>query len=134
MKKFIFLIIVIFNLTSCETKFDVEKYEVTKIDVFHIPFSVLAPIQSDESSIRKLKSYQFENASKIKSIKKEIKSLSKSDYSKKFNENNIYLVCDFYTKDSKIFTLMFDKNHIEIEGKTYDNNENLINMLINNDW
>ncbi len=130
MKKLIILIVLIFNLNSCESSFKAEKYEITKIDVFYIPFGVLAPTQSDENSIRKLKSYQLENVSEIENIKKELKSLSKSDYGKKFNENSIYLVCDFFTKDGKAFTLMFDKNHIEIEGKTYDNNERLINSLI----
>ncbi len=130
MKKNIIIILLAFSINSCESGFDIEKYEITKIEVFHIPFGILAPTQSDESSIRKLKGYHINNNSKIENIKTEIKNLSKASFTDKLNDNHIYLVCDFYTKDKKVFTLFFDKNLIQLDGKTYENKEELINLLI----
>lgn len=132
MKKTLIIFLVALCLLSCKQEFDIEKYDITKIEVFYVPFGILTPTQSDEKSIRGIKSYLIEEDSAISNIKNQIKKLSKSE-SETFNKNSIYLLCDFYTKDNKAFTLMFDKNFIDINGKTYDDNESLIDMLIKKD-
>jgi hypothetical protein len=131
MRGIIYIIIVLVTLSSCNQKREIVKKEITKIDVYYIPFGILFPTQSDESSIREIKSYLIKDSLEIENVKNQIKNLVETG-SNKFNKNNIYLLCDFYTKDEKAFTLMFDKNFIDINGKTYDENERLINLLINN--
>lgn len=130
MNKLIVIFLVAFCLQSCKQKFDVGQYNITRIEVYHISFDLLFPTQMEEESVRKIKSYQIDDSSQINNIVRYIKDLSETESGKEFNENQVYLVCDFYTKDEKAFTLMFDKNFIDINGKTYDDNESLINMLI----
>ncbi len=129
MKQVVFIIMALVVLNSCNQKKEISQSEVTKIEVYHIPFELLFPTQSDESSIRKVKSYLIEDNATIENIKKQIANLSSAE-SNKFNENSIYLLCDFYTKDGKAFTLKFDQNYIDIDRSSYDNSERLIGSLI----
>lgn len=128
MKKSILIILLTSLLSSCDSKLYIEKYEITKIEVFHVPFDI-PPLQMNESSIRKIKSYQFQNKSEIKSIIEEMKHLSKTSFFNEINDNNIYLISDFYTKEKKVLSLVFDKNLIELNGRTYKNHETLINYI-----
>jgi hypothetical protein len=130
MKKTLIIFLVTFCLLSCKQDFNVEKYDITKIEVHHISFDLLFPTQMDEESTRNTKSYIISDDKAIDNITEQIKSLSKSKSTIKFNKNQVYLVCDFYSKEGKSFTLMFDKNTIDINGKSYDENESLINSLI----
>lgn len=128
MKYVVFIIIALIVLNSCNQKKEISQSEVTKIEVYHIPFELLFPTQSNESSIRKVKNYSIVDNATIKEIKMQIANLSSSKWNK-FNENNIYLLCDFYTKDGRTFTLKFDKNYIDIDGSSYHNNVSLISIL-----
>lgn len=130
MNRLIVIFLVTFCLLSCKQEFDVGQYDITKIEVYHISFDLLFPTQMEEESARKTKSYQIDDSSQIDNIVGYIEDLSATKSGKEFNKNQVYLVCDFYTKDDKAFTLMFDKNFIDINGKTYDDNESLIDMLI----
>ena len=129
MKRIVYIIMVLVALNSCNQKKEINQSEITKIDVYHIPFELLFPTQSDESSIRKVESYIIEDNVMIAKIKNQITNLSNAE-SNKFNKSNVYLLCDFYTKDEIAFTLMFDKNYIDVDGSSYNHNELLIDMLI----
>ncbi|WP_271768738.1 hypothetical protein [Aquimarina algiphila] len=133
MNRLIVILLVAFCLLSCKQEFDIEKYDIARIEVYHISFELLFPTQMVEESVRETKSYQIDNSSKIDNIVEQIKSSSRVKSGAGFNKNQVYLVCDFYTKKDKAFTLMFDKNFIDLNGKTYENNELLINTLIKKD-
>ena len=129
MNRLIVIFLVALCLLSCKQEFDIEKYDIVRIEAYHISFELLFPTQMVEESVRETQSYQIDNSAKMDNIIEQIKSLSRVESGKEFNKNQVYLVCDFYTKEDKAFTLMFDKNFIDINGKTYDNNEQLISML-----
>lgn len=128
MKRLFILTIICLSLVSCEKRKNIEDYDISKIEVFYVSFGVLTPTPLDEQSIREVKSYFIEDITTIDSIKSEIKNLIKLE--KKQFVNNIYLICDFYSNDDKVYTLMFDKGTINIDGIEYKENEKLINLLI----
>lgn len=130
--KLIIIYIISFCLFSCKQKFDIDKHEITKIEVHYIPFDIMFPVSNatNEESIRGVKSYQIDDTLKIDNIVNQIKGLLQVKSGRKFNKDYIYLICDFYTKEGKAFTLMYDQRIVDIDGKLYENNDYLIRMLI----
>ena len=120
----------LFSVISCQVKPKIEKYNITHIHVFYTPFDISFPIGSTEEDARLVAKIELTDTLKIKQIKEEILNLSNSSILDDFYANNVYLVCDFFSKDKKVFSLIFDKNTIKINGKLYKNNTKLINSLI----
>lgn len=133
MKKFLIMLFTVFALIGCNSKLEVQKFNITKIEVFYIPFSITPPTQSDELSLREIPSFIISDSEMITAIKNEIQDLSKSGFNKKINRNSIFLACDFYEKDSLVFSLLYDKNIINIKNNDYAENETLIDLLVKND-
>ena len=123
----------VFTLIGCNSKLEIEKFNITKIEVFYVPFGITPPSQSDELSLRKIPSFIISDSEMIGAIKNEIQDLSKSKFGKKMNKNSIFLACDFYEKDTVVFSLLYDKNVININSKDYSENETLIHLLVKND-
>lgn len=132
MKKSIIVVFVVLLFIGCGSNLSVEKYSITKIEVFYIPFDVLSPVQSDEQPLRKIPSFMISDAHEIDEIMAQVKNLKNSGFNKKLNRNHLYLACDFYEKEGKAFSLLYDKNIINIQGDDYGENKNLIEFLIKN--
>lgn len=130
LKYILILTVPFFSVISCQVKPKIEKYNITRIHVFYTPFSISFPIGSTEDDARLVSKVELTDTLRIKQIKEEILNLSSSSMLDDFYANNVYLVCDFFSKDKKVFSLIFDKNTIKINGKLYKNNTKLINSLI----
>jgi len=89
MNKLIVIFLVTFCFLSCKQEFDIEKYDIVKVEVYHIPFELLFPTQTEEESVRKTKSYQIDNSLKTDNIVEQIKNLSKVKSGAEFNKNQV---------------------------------------------
>lgn len=110
---------------------NIKEDKIDKITIYDVGLGVLTPIPITEEDIRSQEPYEIRNKDSIDLIKEHISKLKPSKYGRIVE--HIYLVSDFYYKDKKLYTLRFDKDEIEFDGKVYERNGTLIEILYRND-
>jgi|TARA_B100000780_G_scaffold80054_1_gene54444 hypothetical protein len=128
MKNFI-IILICFLFFGCTKEIKIDRNQLTKIDVYYIPFDILSPVESKEGDI-KLDIYKKTIiGNDLNEISVLLENL-KLDKNNNFNENNVYLRADFFNSDKEILRVLFDKKTFFILGSEYKNDEKLIELLI----
>jgi hypothetical protein len=110
---------------------DIREYKIDQITIYDVGLGVLTPTPITEESIRNQEPYEIRNKDSIDLIKEYISKLKPSKYDRIVE--NIYMVSDFYYKGKKLYTLRFDKGEIELNGKVYEKNDTLIEILYRNE-
>jgi len=127
----IFFMILTCLLLSCNSKVETGNYSIDKIEFYYIPFDINIPIQSYESSLRVQKPDNvITNKLIIEDIIEEVGEIQKNKTSESFNEGNVYLIIDFFDKNQKKYSLLYDKRLFRLGEKTYSNVEN-IDVILN---
>lgn len=131
MKKYLLLIILSYSLQSCQNNLNqLKKNEITHIDVYYIPFSILLPVEITEEQIKSNSIKTTINDSlEIRQIYDKLLLLKKvKDVD--FINTGIYLRVDFYNNNKENLKLLFDKNNFKIGDDFYIKDKDLIELLI----
>lgn len=127
MKKHLSLIILLCLSLSCKDNLD--KDNITHIDVYYVPFDILSPIGTTQDDIKSGFHRKIIDKKEIEKIYDELLIL-KEVKGVEFMDAGVYLRTDFYNKDKEILRLLFDKNSFKIGNNIYNENTDLINILI----
>lgn len=131
MKKYLFLIILSYSLQSCQNNLNqLKKDDITHIDVYYIPFSILLPVEITGEQIKSNSikttindSLEIHQIYDKLLLLKEVKNVD-------FINTGIYLRVDFYNNNKENLKLLFDKNHFKIGDDFYIKDKDLIELLI----
>lgn len=129
--KFQFLVLIfsltLFSCTSLIKPKDCEELE--KIEVFSVGYPNLTfAIRQSESDVRKNQQKVISDGTKLRRIEYLIKKLGKCEDKDK-RLGSIMGVCDFYCKDGKKYTLLYDSFFTTINNSFYCNDTILIKEL-----
>lgn len=130
MKKHISFIVLLSFCLSCQDSLNnLNKDDISHIDVYYVPFDILSPIETTQDHIKLDLYKKVIDGKEIENIYDELLLLKKVK-NVEFNDTGIYLRADFYNQDKEILRLLFDKNSFKIGNSIYNENTDLINSLI----
>lgn len=128
MIKYAYIIIFLIFFASCANN-NLLNEEIDKIEIHYIPFHISSPVGFTINDFKNKNFISITDSEDLKHIKNELLNLKviKDDY--EFSNTSIHLLCDFFNKGDKIFTLLHDTNYILIDGKTFKTSDELVKLL-----
>jgi hypothetical protein len=126
--KRIYFFLIILSIFGCNQKIEINKESIDYVDVYYIPFDILAPIETTEHQIE-LDIYKKTLNNKTKdSVCEYINKLEEIN-DIHFNEDNISLRLDFFDQNTKVLKVLCDKNSFRINGNNYKMNEDFLSFI-----
>lgn len=130
MKKYTYIIFLIFFIGCTNNNF--LNKDIDKIEIHYIPFHISSPIGFTINNFRNKNFISITDSEDLKHIKNELLNLKVIEDDYEFSNTSIHLLCDFFNKEDKIFSLLHDTNCISIDGKIFKTNEKLVELLTEN--